>query len=105
MRHAAGKPAVDVRLYGVGQNEVGHYRTQYLPIAAEKLCVTHGVHPTTVDGRVDKAAADLHKLRNKAAVRQGNVHLVACNQKLRKQVLAKAIQSDVVVGKYKDTFI
>ena len=29
----------------------------------------------------------------------------ACDQKLRKQVLAKAIQSDVVVGKYKDTFI
>ena len=77
----------------------GRVQSVAMRLVAEQLAVVEGIHAPAVDGRINKAAANLHKLRDKASVRQGNVYRMACRQKRGKQIFSKAIQTDIIVGK------
>ena len=105
MRHPAGKSAIDVGFDGVGQNKVGLDFFQNRTILVKELAVMYRVHTAALNGRVNKAAAKLHKLRNETAVRQRDIYLVSCTQKRCKQVLSKAIQANIVVGKHQNPLI
>ena len=105
VRHPAGKAAVDVGLDGIGQNKVGLDFFQHGAVLPEKLAVVYRVHTAALNRRVNKAAAKLHKLRNETAVRQRDIYLVSCTQKRCKQVLSKAVQANIVVGKHQNPLI
>ena len=75
-RHPAGKAAVDIGLNGISQDEIRPDLFQHGAVLPEQLSVTDGVHAAAVDGRIEKAAAVPHQLRDKIAVWERNIHLV-----------------------------
>ena len=105
VQRPAGKAAVNIWLDGVGQHQIRAKPLQDRAVLPQELCIARRVHAAPVDGRINKAAAKLHKLRNETAVRQRDIHLVSCTQKRCKQVLPKAIQANIVVGKHQNPLI
>ena len=97
MQSVRGHAAVDVRLYGVAEYDIGLHLTHDALIPVQQGYILRGVHAAAGHGRDDYLAAELREILIALILGHGDIDLMAARNEAGDKLTPEIIESDKVV--------